>query len=372
MKKYLLLFLLSFGFIGSQFAQVYSDKLIEDENFEQELDSLRAIKDYSILPIFGKQVRDKGFDLPYSAGLSVNYLYQQSDILIDKLQVGFNNGPLIPMDEFFYFDEAISRANGFNVRPDFWLFPFLNVYGIFAYINGSTEIDGTISVPNQDGYEDLFDINSTVEFAGTSAGFGITPTVGIGGVWMAVDMNFTWTDFEQLDEPAYAFVLGPRIGKTFNFRKPEQNLSVWAGGFRIALNSDDSGSLRLDDVFEFNGEFEQKIDNGLMRVEQKQIEVEEWWQSLTPPQQALNRPRYNALNRVLGAANNFLEQLNQARDNVTNSTVQYSLDKRQKKLWNFVLGAQYQFNKHWMFRAEVGFLGARTQVISGLQYRFKL
>ena len=129
---------------------------------------------------------------------------------------------------------------------------------------------------------------------------------------MAVDMNFTWTDFEQLDEPAYAFVLGPRIGKTFNFRKPEQNLSVWAGGFRIALNSDDSGSLRLDDVFEFNGEFEQKIDNGLMRVEQKQIEVEEWWQSLTPPPPALNRPRYTALNRVLGAANNFLEQLNQA------------------------------------------------------------
>jgi len=52
--------------------------------------------------------------------------------------------------------------------------------------------------------------------------------------------------------------------------------------------------------------------------------------------------------------------------------VQYSLDKRPKDMWNFLIGSQYQYNKHWMIRCEVGLLGSRTQVIAGLQYRFGL
>jgi hypothetical protein len=41
-------------------------------------------------------------------------------------------------------------------------------------------------------------------------------------------------------------------------------------------------------------------------------------------------------------------------------------------MWNFVLGSQYQINKHFMIRAEAGFLGSRTQAIAMLQYRFGL
>jgi hypothetical protein len=41
-------------------------------------------------------------------------------------------------------------------------------------------------------------------------------------------------------------------------------------------------------------------------------------------------------------------------------------------MWNFVLGTQYQVNKHFMIRAEAGFLGSRQQIITGLQYRFGL
>jgi len=52
------------------------------------------------------------------------------------------------------------------------------------------------------------------------------------------------------------------------------------------------------------------------------------------------------------------------------ATVQYNLDKRPKDMWNFVVGTQYQYNKHWMLRLEYGFLSSRTQFIAGLQYRF--
>jgi len=52
--------------------------------------------------------------------------------------------------------------------------------------------------------------------------------------------------------------------------------------------------------------------------------------------------------------------------------VEYSIDKHPADMWNFILGGQYQFNKSWMFRFEVGFLTSRTHIISGVQYRFGL
>jgi hypothetical protein len=41
-------------------------------------------------------------------------------------------------------------------------------------------------------------------------------------------------------------------------------------------------------------------------------------------------------------------------------------------MWNLIVGGQYQMNRSWMFRAEVGFLTSRTHVITGVQYRFGL
>ena len=60
----------------------------------------------------------------------------------------------------------------------------------------------------------------------------------------------------------------------------------------------------------------------------------------------------------------------QAVNTINESTVQYSLDKKQKQMWNFLIGSQFQINQHFMVRGEVGFLGSRTQVLAGLQYRF--
>ena len=48
------------------------------------------------------------------------------------------------------------------------------------------------------------------------------------------------------------------------------------------------------------------------------------------------------------------------------------LIKEIKDMWNMIIGTQFQLNKHWMIRAEYGFLGSRNQLIGGLQYRFGL
>ena len=68
----------------------------------------------------------------------------------------------------------------------------------------------------------------------------------------------------------------------------------------------------------------------------------------------------------------LLTKVDGAISNTETATVQYSLDKRVKNMWNMVVGTQFQLNKHWMIRAEYGFLGSRSQFVGGLQYRFGL
>ena len=131
-------------------AQVYSNREVGKKN-AASIDSLKKSEYPYSLPIWGAKATKAGFHLPYSAGLSVQYIWQKSDLVIDNLQVGFNNGPLHNLDEIVRFKNARSEAMGVNFRPDVWLFPFLNVYGILAKSSPSTAIDAGIYVPDGDG-----------------------------------------------------------------------------------------------------------------------------------------------------------------------------------------------------------------------------
>jgi len=355
------------------FAQVYTDKVVGKKN-EAVIDSLKTTEYPYALPIWGDKATKKGFKLPYSAGVSVNYFWQESSLIIDNLSVGFNNGPQYNLDQIVRFDDATSTASALNVRPDIWLFPFLNVYGIFGKVQSSTEINAGIWVPDADNnWSQIMSFGSKADFNGTTAGIGMTPTIGIAGGWLALDMNVTWTDIPELAKPAQAFVFGPRMGKTFKLNKPEQNIAFWAGAFRVHIKSETSGSIPLNGLLPTDG-LKEKVDNGLIKVDEKQTAVNNWWSGLTSVEQAKpsNIAKYNTANKALETAGTFLTNLDGALSTGSSSTVQYSLEKAQENMWNFLLGTQYQFNRHFMLRAEYGFLGTRKQFMTSFQYRFGL
>jgi hypothetical protein len=354
-------------------AQVYSNKEIGKKN-AAAIDSLKTYEYTYALPILGKKATQAGFTLPYSAGVNVNYLWQESDVIIEDLQVGFNNGPLHDLSEVIRFNNATAELNAINIRPDIWIFPFLNLYGIFARSNSSTAVDFGIYVPDADGiWNNVISLNSQANFEATTMGFGLTPTIGVGNGWVALDMNFTWSDIDELAEPAFASVFGPRVGKSFRFKNPESNIAIWVGGFRLHLHRETNGSLQLNELFPTQG-LEEKVNNGLTKVETGRAQVDAWWNSLSPTDQRnpANIAKYETANRALDAAGTFLTGVDQALKDEQHASVQYSLNKRPKDQWNFIIGTQYQHNRHWMLRAEFGFLSSRTQFIGGLQYRFGL
>ena len=370
--KLFLFFILILNF--HSFSQVFTNKEVGKKN-EELIDSLKKSEYPYMLPIWGAKATKLGFNLPLSAGVSTQIFTQKSDIIIDNLNIGFNNGPMYNVDGIIRFDKAVAKASAITVRPDIWLFPFLNIYGIFGRSQASTDVGIGVWIKdssNQD--QEILSFNSKVDFKATTVGLGMTPTVGIGGGWLALDMNVAWTDVPQLNKPAFTFVFGPRLGKQFKLKKPNQAVAVWVGGFRVKLNSETEGSVNLADVIEGNGDVGGKIDQAQQKVTDAQQKVTAWWNGLTPPQQAnpVNKAKYETANTVLERTAGLLNEAENAVNNIANSSVQYSMDKRPKDMWNFITGAQYQFSKRWMIRAEFGFLGTRTQFIGGLQYRFGL
>ena len=359
----------------ASWAQVFTNKEVGKKN--QELaDSLKKSEYPYSLPIWGDKATKAGYNLPYSAGLSIQYFGSKSDLVINNLSVGFNNGPKYDLDGLVRFDDARATATAITVRPDVWLFPFLNVYGILGKSAASTNVGFGVWVPDSTGIDkEVLTANTVVEFNTATFGLGITPTIGVGGGFLALDMNMAWTDVPQLSKPARSFVIGPRFGKSFKLKKPDRTIAVWVGGFRVTIASETNGSINLSEIFpEGGGEMSAKIDQGIQKVDDAQKQIDAWWSGLTPPQQnnPTNKAKYEAANSVLGRAGEILNAADRAINTISTSTVQYSMDKQVKDHWNFIVGSQFQLNKHFMIRGEVGFLGSRKQIMTGIQYRFGL
>jgi hypothetical protein len=356
-------------------AQVFSNKEVGKKNAELA-DSLKKSEYPYALPIWGDKVTKAGYNLPYSAGISTQYFWQESAIIIDNLEVGFNNGPMYNLDGIVRFDESTAKAQAITVRPDVWLFPFLDVYGIFGVSNAATDVNFGVWVPDSTGVEkEVLKAGTVVEFSTTTYGFGMTPTIGVAGGFLALDFNMAWTDVPQLTKPARSTVFGPRFGKNFKLKNPERTIAVWVGGFRVGLRSGTEGSISLSEVFPDGGaEASAKIDQGIEKVGDAQEQVDAWWGDLSDQEQnnPVNQAKYTRANEALDKAGQILSAADAAVNTISTSTVQYSMDKTIKDAWNFIVGSQFQYNKHWMLRCEVGFLGSRTQVMTGLQYRFGL
>lgn len=355
------------------YSQVYSNKIVGEKN-EALLDSIEKAPYPYLLPIWGEKTVAKGFQLPYPAGISINYLWQESSLLINNLQVGFNNGEMHSLDQLIRFNDATAAGNAVNIRPDFWLFPFLNVYGIIAFAKTSTSIDADLWLPTIDSaWKPVTDFSTKANFNASSLGFGMTPTFGVAGFWVALDMNFAWTDVDALDKPIFTFIFGPRLGKTFKFKNPNMNIAGWVGGFRLNYTTETNGSLNLSELFPLD-QIQAKVDQGFIKVEETYQEVDNWWNNLTPIEKKnpKNMAKYDAASKAIEKASNVLTAADNALNDGKSATIQYSLDKNIKDKWNFVIGTQFQISRHLMFRAEYGFLSSRQQFIGGLQYRFGL
>ncbi|QCK17072.1 hypothetical protein DCC35_12115 [Mangrovivirga cuniculi] len=305
--------------------------------YNRYFDSLEQMEYNKILPVLGKQAYKRGYDIQYAYGISGVYFTQTQEIQIDRTLIGFNDGELVDLSDFVVFAPTVATTNAYTIRPDIWILPFLNVYAIIG--GGTTETDVTLLNP--------VGIRTTQRFGASSFGLGVTIAGAIGPVWLALDNNYNWADVEVVVEPVPAYNGSLRVGHTFfNPNNPQSNLAIWGGFFYQVIQSDTEGSIPLQNVFPNVGSG-QTIDN-----------LRDWAATLPPPQRLV-------ANQII----NKLEDISNGID-PGNATINYKLDKKVAKPINLIFGAQYQFNKRWILRTELGVFGKRSQFMLNLNYRF--
>lgn len=294
-------------------------------------------------PIFGNFLHDIGIDLPYPMGVMVNSFYGIQKIVITDIAVGFEDGlgpglPLTDITRLIEFEDVKATAYNINFRPDIWVLPFLNVYGIVG--KSWTKSDVKITYP--------VSFNAVAELEGMSFGVGMTFAGGFGHYFTVLDWNNTWSYMSNFDEPVRARVLSPRIGRTFKLKKEESNYGIWVGAMRVRLGGVTSGYVRLGDVLP---------SETWERRDEIVSDYYEWYNSIDENKQ-------NVADEILTPMVEGLANSN------GDATVRYSLGKESKAEWNMLVGGQYQFNKHWQIRTEFGFLGERSSWLLSANYRF--
>lgn len=320
----------------------YASKKVKSK-YQIYTDSLKQVKYDYIFPIWGQAVYQKGFDIPYPAGIMANALWMNQGILIDNMQLGLQSDnhdiPLTPV-EFIEFGDNSNTSYTVNVRPDIWVLPFLNVYGLFGYGNSRTEVK--LVKP--------LEFTSIVEQGIRTMGFGLMGAGGIGPVWWSVDANFTWNKPELLDKPTKVNVVGIRMGQTFVFKnRPDRNMAVWVGGMRLHMGTETVGAIKLIDALppEAWENRDELVDN-----------YWNWYNDEATPKQKI------AADKILTP---IVDRIDQADGD---SVISYAMDKQAAQMWNGIIGAQFQLNKRWMFRTEWGIIGDRKSALGSVNYRF--
>ncbi|WP_417238735.1 hypothetical protein [Bizionia sp.] len=332
-----------FAFVCFNFVQAQQPSTKVREKFETYRDSLKQVTYNYTFPVFGQGAYNKGFDIPYPVGIMGNFMFMEQGITVDNLQLGLDtrliNIGLTPVN-FIQFGNNVNTSYTVNVRPDVWVFPFLNVYGIFGYGHSRTEINLVYPITLQ------FIVEQNV----SSVGVGLMFAGAVGSVFFSVDANFTWNKPELLDEAVPLRVTGIRFGHSHVFKnRPDRNIAIWVGGFFMETGSNTSGQLKLKDALpSADGVKRDEIVNNYYQWYNNEASI---------PQKVI-------ADQILTP---IVERLADADGE---AVIKYGLDKQVQQKWNGIIGAQYQANKSWMFRTELGVLGNRKSVLLSLNYRF--
>jgi hypothetical protein len=291
---------------------------------------------HNTFPIWGRKAVERGVDLPKPVGFNLLGLYMDQGIEISQLGLSTGAKPIVPID-FITFGENTSTVASLNIRGDLWVLPFLNVYGFAGRAKANTTVK--LATP--------IEFTSSVDQNGTYLGTGLTGAMGIKKNFAAVDVNWSWSQLDKLDEPVLGRVFSARLGRTFKLGGPKR-ASLWVGTMNQKFRSETNGAIKLSEAIP--PETIEKIRSALQNVSNQP-----WYANLTPAQKRLVD---EVVNRLLNS-------------NAGDITINYQLNKDPADPWNMLVGGNVDFNKDWTIRGEVGFIG-RFSVLLNAVYRFDL
>jgi len=199
----------------------------------------------SFLPIFGRTLREKGFDLPYPFGISLNYIHVDRDIEVKKIRVAVDGGPDVGLDRFLQIG-ANSSVDVVIGRLDVWLLPFLNVYGYGGrqYNESDARID--VSIPPVVPFPPAsVRVRGSGKLEGPVYGGGFQVAGGYDWWFLTGGADFAFAEFDEFDSDFSGRVYGVRTGWQGAFRRI--GLRAWTGASYFDTRTTVKGRFVLPD-----------------------------------------------------------------------------------------------------------------------------
>ncbi len=229
-----------------------------------ELVSGEEVAHWSGLPVWGaKEARKYGFELPPPLGASGNVFSSKMNFEVPEVKLGPSGGRLLDVDNLVQVTHAKIRETAWTTRFDSWVLPFLSLYGIAGYVEGTAGIGVRPALrPTLGKSSPHFDIN--LSYDGPTVGFGGTLAAGFKPVkdrptivFGLVDLNLTRTFLtfsplvESLD-PVDVMVFSMRLGVRERILRTSSlgdvYGSVWGGGMYQGVQEVMTGRLGIRDL----------------------------------------------------------------------------------------------------------------------------
>jgi hypothetical protein len=195
-------------------------------------------------PLFGKEMAGDR-KLPGAFGIGIDYFNISQPYQIDSLSVCELDpclsilGGLLPSLSGATGIVVENDAENIDLKLDLWLFPFLNIFGVYGQIDGRTTVDlrnvGVLLPPS------LEVLN--IGYDGDVYGGGVVLAVG-GDKWFAsltatiTDTSLSGTSGSTIDSSVEATTIQPRIGV-----RATETTEVWIGGYFIDAEEKHRGSI---------------------------------------------------------------------------------------------------------------------------------
>lgn len=245
---------------------------------------------WSGLPFFGQQARERGIEIEPPFVLAYHFEHQSQYVRPKQgslqykdieMDVGKTWGESIGMGDAFkglinidtladgkpniYIEtsKAKERTTTNGLRAGVWIFPFMQVYGIYNEIRGESVINarsytrlsgplsGILSQDLIDGMmpgaiyhgNGLVETNDDIRISLDAKNFGggVTLAGGYKQFFTVIDMNYTYTKFDFSNDYTHTFVISPRVG--YDMRLFDKPLRIWTGFMGQYVSSKVTGRM---------------------------------------------------------------------------------------------------------------------------------
>jgi len=215
---------------------------------------------WSGLPIWGAEAEARGYQIPLPFGIGITAYSARQPVNIQDLQLGRNGKDPVSVKNFLQINQVDTSQQNVSGKFDVLVFPFLDVYALLGYTQGTTA--GLIQIPEEPilGLIEPRVLQLNASFYGPTYGAGFTLQGGTKvSEWRdltaiaVADWNRTQTKLSFKNETLIAStkpiatVFSARVG-LHGTVGPSDGAAVWIGAMHQKIQQTVAGNVANTDL----------------------------------------------------------------------------------------------------------------------------